>query len=122
MKQSQRTRRVGDLIARELSSLLMTTRLEPSPGLVTITGCEVSTDLRLAKVYYSAYGNPNAWELAAKALATAKSHLRREIGHRVELRVTPDLMFVPDHSIEEGDKIERLLREGKRDEGAGGER
>lgn len=114
MKQTQRTRRVGDLIARELSSLLMTTRLDPPPGLVTITGCEVSTDLRLAKVFYSAFGSPNSWELAAKALAAAKSQLRREIGHRLEIRVTPDLLFVADHSIEEGDKIERLLREGRR--------
>ncbi len=113
MKQSPRTRRIGEMIAHEMSSLLMTTRLEPSPGLVTITGCEVSLDLRIAKVYYSAFGVTDSWTLAAAALEHAKHHLRREIAHRLDLRHTPELVFTADHSIEEGAKIERLLREGR---------
>lgn len=114
MKQSQRTRRISDLIAREMSSLLMTTRLEPNPGLVTITGCEVSLDLRVAHVFYSVFGTGgDSWKLAAEALEHAKSHFRHEIARRVNLRHTPEILFRPDHSLEEGAKIERLLRESK---------
>jgi ribosome-binding factor A len=111
MKQSQRSRRIADLIVRELGAIFLSSPLEPSAGFVTITGCEVSVDLRFARVFYSVLGGAESWPRAAQALEKVRGRLRGEIAHRLDMRHTPELIFTPDHSLEEGDKIERLLRE-----------
>ncbi len=108
---SNRLERVGELLKQEISTLFARGMKDPRIGLVTITGVKVSPDLREAWVYYSVLGDEKVREDTAKGLAAARGVSRREIGHSVSLRITPEFHFVFDESIERGDRIERLLRD-----------
>ena len=72
---------------------------------------QVSPDLQLARVYYTALGDEKARAATAQALDRATPFLRRQIGARLRLRRTPDLKFVYDPSIAGQDRIEQLLKE-----------
>ena len=80
-----------------------------SSGFVTITRCEVSGDLKFAKVYYSVLGG-DASEVK-KGLISAKGYIRHEIAERLNFRNTPELTFIADNSIENGAKISKILSE-----------
>ncbi len=112
MGDGKRSERVADLIQREISDLLMRS-----------TRVSVSDDCRTAKVYYSVVGSSEEREASVKGLESAKGFLRRELGKRVTLRYTPELLFQFDPSIEYAIHIEEVLRElrpaegGESDEG-----
>lgn len=116
--QTHRTRRVADLIAREIASLIQRNLKDPRVTLVTVTGAEVSPDLRSAKVFYSVFGDAGKREATAQALEKAKGFLRRELGARLDLKATPELRFVYDDTLDRGEHIENLLS-GKPDGNSG---
>jgi ribosome-binding factor A len=72
---------------------------------------QISPDLQMARVYYTALGDDKARSATAQALERATPFLRRQIGSRLRLRRTPDLKFVYDPSIAGQDRIEQLLNE-----------
>lgn len=84
---------------------------DPRIGFVTVTGVEVTNDLSQAKVYLSVFGSEEEKENSLKAIAGAAGYLRSEIGRRIRLRHTPELLFKLDKSIDYGSRIEQLLRE-----------
>ena len=90
---------------------------DPRIGFITITGVKVSPDLRVARVYWSSLGDDAARRETQAGLDAAKGFVRREVTSRVKLRVSPEVFFVFDESVQEGDKIDRLLREVKAKEG-----
>jgi ribosome-binding factor A len=90
---------------------------DPRIGFITITGVKVSPDLRVARVYWSSLGDEDARRATEQGLDAAKGFVRREVTARVKLRVSPEVFFVFDGSLQEGDKIDRLLREVKAKEG-----
>ena len=75
---------------------------------VTITGCEISNDLSVAKVYFTVL-DMDRKDDTIKALKKAKSFIRGELSKRVEIRHTPELRFIFDQSIEYGNKIDKLI-------------
>jgi len=77
----------------------------------------MSPDLRVAKVYWSMLGEPQERKETEAGLEAAKGFVRHEVTARVQLRVSPEVFFVFDESVGEGDKIDRLLREVKTKEG-----
>ena len=77
-------------------------------GLMSVTACETSGDLKYCKVYLSVLGLEDAKALK-QGLKSASGWLRRELGQRLRLRNTPELTFFLDHSIEEGAHINSLL-------------
>jgi len=110
--------RVGQEIQAAIASLITRGELrDPRIGFITITGVKVSPDLRVAKVYYSMLGTDEERSESQKGLEAAKGFIRREVTARIQLRVSPEIYFVFDKSIVEGDKIDRLLREVKEKEG-----
>ncbi|HKD39768.1 MAG TPA: 30S ribosome-binding factor RbfA [Myxococcaceae bacterium] len=110
--------RVGQEIQAAIASLITRGELrDPRIGFITITGVKVSPDLRVAKVYYSMLGTDQERSESQKGLEAAKGFIRREVTARIQLRVSPEIYFVFDKSIVEGDKIDRLLREVKEKEG-----
>jgi ribosome-binding factor A len=111
MGQGSRPERVGDQIRGELASLLAREVHDPGIGFVTLTRVQVSPDLQLARIYYTALGDDKARGATAKALDRATPFLRRQIGARLRLKRTPDLKFVYDPSIAGQDRIEQLLKE-----------
>ena len=105
-----RTNRVSEelreILAEEIPKLK-----DPRVGFVTVTGVNITPDLRLARVFYTALGDDRARRATAAALRSARGHLRQVIGHEVRMKVLPDLRFEEDVAIERGDRIEELLRE-----------
>jgi ribosome-binding factor A len=90
---------------------------DPRIGFITLTGVKVSPDLSVAQVYYSMIGTDAQKAETAAGLEAAKGFVRREVTKRVKLRVSPEVFFTFDPSLDEGDKIERLLKEVRNKEG-----
>ncbi len=106
----QRKDRVGDSIKREISLMIQQELKDPGIGFVTITGVEVSADLRRAEVYYSVLGDQDSKTKTASALRRASGFLQHEIGKRLRLKHTPDIEFKFDASVEYGARIEELIQ------------
>ena len=113
-----RRERINDAVAKELAISLRELR-DPriTSGFVSITRAEVAPDLKFARIYFSAMGDEK--EVAA-ALKKATGYFRRHLAVTLNLRVTPELSFYADHSIEHGARIAELLHkiELERPEGA----
>ena len=113
-----RPERVGSEIQAAVAELLSRGLLrDPRIGYITITGVKVSPDLRVARIFWSTLGDEAARKETQAGLDAAKGFVRREVTARVKLRVSPEVFFVFDKSVGEGDKIDRLLREVKTKEG-----
>lgn len=109
-KEFSRTRRVEAQIQRELAQLIQFEIKDPRVGLVTVSGVEVSRDLAHAKVYVTALGNEqHSVDEMLKALNHAAGFLRRELGKHLTTRVTPQLNFVYDASVERGANLSALI-------------
>jgi ribosome-binding factor A len=106
-----RRERVAASIHHELTRIMQTQMHDPRRGFTTITGVEVTPDLRQARVYVSILGNDEQKEEGLQALIGARGFLRRELSHALALRRTPALEFHLDRSGERGDRIEQLLRD-----------
>ena len=110
-----RTARVTEVVLETLAEELE--RLsDPRLGFVTLTGVEVSPDLREATVYYSVLGPAEQHADTSKALRSAGSHLRAVLGHEVRLKYLPRLSFREDPAIATGQRIEEIIRELHRQE------
>lgn len=115
--------RINDAVAEELAIAIGEVR-EPKVinNFISITRAEVAPDLRYATVYFSCIGDSNE---AAEGLKKCTGMLRHHLARTLNLRITPDLNFVKDGSIEHGAKIARFLEEIKKseksDEGESGE-
>jgi ribosome-binding factor A len=111
MSGQKRNERVGDLLRDEISSILRTAMRDPRLELVGVTAVEVSRDLAHAKVYVSSARPDVEMEELLRVLRRARGFIRVELSHRhLDLRHLPELDFVHDRSIEQGSRIEELLR------------
>jgi len=108
-KTSQRARRVGDEIQRDLADLLRTEVKDPRVGPVTITAVEVSPDLSHAKVFVTHFGGREHAGEAVKALQRTAGFLRSALAHRLSLYSVPQLHFAYDDSIETGMRLSQLI-------------
>lgn len=84
---------------------------DPGIGFLTVTRVQVSPDLQLARVYYTTLGSEQERRATAKALQRATPFLRRQVGQRLKLRRVPVLEFFFDKSVENQERVERLLHE-----------
>jgi ribosome-binding factor A len=105
---TQRTDRVAEefreILAEELQRLK-----DPRIGFVTVTGVDVTPDLRRAVVFYTVFGDDKQERATAAGLRSATPHLRQSLGRQVRLKVVPELDFRIDPSLEEGRRIDELL-------------
>jgi ribosome-binding factor A len=106
---TRRTERVSDLLRAELSDLILREIKDPRIRLVSLTGVEVTSDLRRAIVRVSALGDDTEREEAVEALRHARGFLRTELSRRLRTRVTPELIFELDRGAEHSQKISDLL-------------
>ena len=122
VSQNPRALRLADQIQYEISDIIRNKIRDPRKGFITITAVEMTDDLRAAKVFFSALGNPTDepegdLEKARALLEHARGFIRTELGHRLKVRFVPDLLFKSDKSAFTGLQMDRLLhdlREGKR--------
>jgi ribosome-binding factor A len=108
-KTSQRARRIGDEIQRELADLLRNEVKDPRVGPVTVTSVDVSADLSHAKVFVTHLAGREHADAAVKALQHTAGFLRSALSHRLSLYSVPQLHFAYDDSIEAGMKLSQLI-------------
>ena len=109
MAQGSRPHRVAEEIRHEIGRLLSREVHDPAIGFVTLTRVTVSPDLQLARIYYTSLGDERARRETQRALERATPFLRRHIGAGLRLRRVPELRFHFDQSVEQQDRIERIL-------------
>ena len=115
---SNRIDRISEEVRKALAEAIRAVK-DPrvQQTMISITHCEVTNDLRYAKVFVSVFGTPEQEKEAMKGLKSAAGWLRREVGHKVQLRYAPELVFHSDASIQTGAHISKVLhdleREGK---------
>jgi ribosome-binding factor A len=109
--QGKRLDRVNQLIREEISLLLQRELKDPRLGFITVTGVETSPDLRTAKVFVSVLGDEDQWAASLSALGSARGFIRNWLRQHLNLRVTPELSFRADHSIEHAARIQQLLKQ-----------
>ena len=100
--------RLNDQIQKEISAILQTEIKDQDIHFVTITGCEVTSDLSFCKVFFTVLDTEKK-ESTLEALKKASSFIRGKLSQRIEIRHTPELRFVFDESIEYGNKIEKII-------------
>ncbi len=110
----KRADRVADLLLKELSHLLLRAVKDPRLSAITITAVRVSTDLRHARVLFTA-GAGTEHEAQLQGLRSAAGFLRGQLGRRLDLRYAPELTFEVDESVDRTLEVMRLLREVKAD-------
>ncbi len=113
MKQSNANRKVNEQAREILASILLFEVSDPRLRLVTITGCEVSFDRSVCNVFYTT--EPDRYEDAAAGFAAAAGRIRSLMGKGLSWRVTPELRFILDPSVDEAEKItDALARDAAR--------
>ena len=117
--EGKRSEKVADLIHKEISEMLVKTIKDPRIGFVTITRVSVSEDYRSAKVYFSVPGNLEERQRSMEGLNSAKGYVRKELGRRIRLRYTPEILFKFDPSIEYAIHIGEVFRHIKGEEETG---
>lgn len=106
-----RPERVAETIKREMADILTHRMRDPRlGGMISVTDVEVTQDLSLARIYVSVLGADAERARALEALAHSAGFVRHELAPRLGLREMPELRFLPDTSIEQGARVEELLR------------
>jgi len=118
MTQYKRAERVGDLIKKEISQIIQYELKDPGIGFVTITAVELSSDLKHAKIFYSVLGDEKAKQESSSALKRACGFIQHEVGRRLRLRYTPEILFLFDSSVEYGAHIETLIQQIHKSQGS----
>ena len=102
--------KINEEVRRELANIIRELKDTRIPMMTSVVAVEVTNDLRYAKAYISVMGDEETQKKAMEGLKSAAGFVRREIGKRIDLRYTPELIFELDHSIEHGAHIEELLK------------
>jgi len=107
---TRRQRKVADLLHEEISQLIQFQTQDPRLGFVTITGVDVSPDLRQARVYFTILDNDDAGvKETLKGLNSASPYFRHQMSQSLSLRHIPELTFLYDTSLENALRIDSLL-------------
>lgn len=107
----ERQNRIDHELQRELARLISRDLSDPRLGFVTVTRVEITQDMHTAKVFVSVIGDRHVARQSLDALESAKGFLRGELGHAVNLRHTPELVFVEDRSTERAIELSKVLSE-----------
>jgi ribosome-binding factor A len=108
---SRRTDRVGEAIQELVAALLLREIKDPRIGLITITGVRVSPDLRHARIYFSTLGDDEQRTRSLRGLRSAAGFIRGQVARQLNLRVAPEIAFEFDPSLEEAERLSRLLKD-----------
>jgi len=105
-----RNNRVAEEIKRELANIIRTELKDPRvQGLLSITGVQVTGDLRYAEIFISFLGDKEEQKQVLDTLKKAAGFMRNELGKRIRLRYVPELLFKFDNSMEYGARISAIL-------------
>ena len=105
---SNRIGRINEEIQRELSTLIRSVKDPRVTGMISVTAVDTTPDLKFAKIYISVLDKSDCTQVL-KGLKSASGWLRRELGHALNLRYTPELQWALDDSITYGAKMLKLI-------------
>lgn len=108
-----RPERVAEQLRMDVADILQNELKDPRLGLVTCTRVDLTSDLRHAKLYVSVLGEESAKESSMEALESATGYVRKKLSKRLGLRVSPEIVFVFDPSVEYGIRLEGLIEQTK---------
>lgn len=111
----QRPERVQEALRQEISRIVHNEIKDPRLGFITITGVELTKDLRYAKIFFSVLGEEKDKKLALKGLNSAKGYIKGLISDRIKLRYMPEIEFKIDETLEHTRKIYDLLEKLKKE-------
>ena len=110
-KNNNRFNRIDEELKKEISNIIMYDIKDPNvTGMISVTRAKVTPDLKFAKVYVSIMNSKNLKQTLA-GLRKSAPFVRSEIARRINLRITPEIIFELDDSIEYGAKIDSILKE-----------
>lgn len=111
-----RTNRISEEMKKEISGIIQNELKDPRlPQMISVISADVTKDLRYAKVYISVLGSEEDKKNALHGLKSAAGFIRREIGHRMQLRYAPEILFELDNSIERGVYMSKLINDTMKD-------
>ncbi len=109
-KNSIKNSRLSGEVMREVSDIIRNDIKDPRIHMMTsVTGAEVAPDLKTAKIYISVLGSDEEFEDTMTGLKKAAGFVRKELAHKMNLRYTPEITFLPDKSIEYGIKMSSMI-------------
>ncbi len=111
MKQTPRSRKVNETVREAIAAILAEEISDPRLELVTVTSAEVSSDLAVANVFVITFGDEHRYDEMLEGLESAKGRIRSLLGQRITLRLTPELHFFVDASVDEGMRISEALKD-----------
>lgn len=121
-----RMEKVANAIKEEAGNIIQNELKDPRLGFITVMRVELTKDLQLARIYCSVMGSEDKKDKAMEGLESARGFIRRLLSERLKLRLSPELVFKldksVDYSIEISEAIERIKNESKKDRGASPER
>lgn len=106
-----RINKINEEVRRELATVLRELKDSRIPLLTSVVAVNVTNDLSYAKCYISVMGDEETKKKAIEGLKSASGYIRREMGRRVDLRITPEFLFELDDSIEHGAHINKMLND-----------
>jgi len=106
----KRSQRVSDLLRKEIADIIIYRLKDPRIGFITVTGVDVTDDIKIARVYVSIFQDEER-KTTLEILNSAKSFIRSELSKRLRMKFIPSIEFRLDTSIEYGSRIEKLLKE-----------
>jgi len=110
-KDPSRLGRIADQIQRDLADLIGRELKDPRVGMITLTGVEVSSDYRHAKIFFTTLGGPEIVLQTQQGLQRTSGFLRSQLAGGLTLRIIPELHFVYDDSVERGVRLSKLIDE-----------
>ena len=110
-KNSNRLVRIDEELKKEISSIITYDLKNPNiTGMISVTKAKITPDLKYAKVYVSILNSKNVKETLA-GLKKSSGFVRSEVAKRINLRITPEIIFILDDSMEYGERIDKILKE-----------
>ena len=111
-KGSMRSLRINTEVRRELGRIISLELKDPRiHPMTSVVACEVTTDLKICKAYISILADEKARALTMEGLKSASPFIRRSLAESINLRNTPELVFIEDESIEHGIAMSKLIDE-----------
>jgi ribosome-binding factor A len=111
MHQSRRPQRIALQIQHEVSMMIFRDLKDRRVGFVTVTGVQVSPDLRHARIFVSLMGSEDEKKESLTALNHATGWIRHELGQRIRMKFLPNIVFLTDTSQDYGEHIDKLIDE-----------
>lgn len=113
---NRRKDRLEHLIRMIISDILLKDISDPRIGFITVNSCELSSDLKHAKIFVSIYGDKVKKEKGMEGLKSATKHIQELLAKRITVKNIPYLQFFLDESIEKGIKLTKLIEEVEKEE------